>query len=105
MKSGYCLTRLENFLSSQSTNGKGENSDQAETSKIWKKLWSIKALAKMKILLWRIAHDYLPTGVLLKWRHICTSDMCFFCRREETLECYIYVPACFCSLASHQKVF
>ncbi|RLN12566.1 hypothetical protein C2845_PM09G10010 [Panicum miliaceum] len=38
VKSGYCLIRLENFHSSQSTNGKGEKSDQADTSKMWKKL-------------------------------------------------------------------
>lgn len=66
MKSGYSLTRLENFHGSHSTNGKGDKSYQVETSKMWKKLWSIKAPAKMKILLCRIAHDCLPTGVLLK---------------------------------------
>ena len=51
VKSGYCFTRLESFHSLQSTNGKGEKSDQVETSMMWKKLWSIKAPAKMKIFL------------------------------------------------------
>ena len=58
---------------------------------MWKKLWSIKTPAKMKILLWRIVHDCLPTRVLLKGRHICTSNMCFFCGQDETLEHAIFM--------------
>ena len=40
----------------------------------------------MKIVLWRMAHDCLPTGSQLKKRHILDFDACCFCGREETVE-------------------
>jgi hypothetical protein len=86
VKSGYYLKRLEAFHNSQSISGKGENSDQRATSKMWNLLWSVRVPPKMKIILWRMAHDCLPTGVQLKGRHIYNSDICFFCGRKETLE-------------------
>jgi hypothetical protein len=86
VKSGYYLTRLNNFHNAQSINEKGENSDQKETMKLWKCLWSIKAPTKMKIVLWRMAHDCLPTGVLLKLKHICNTDVCCFCGQDETIQ-------------------
>lgn len=34
--------------------------------KAWKKLWTIQCPNKMKIVLWRITHNCLPTGFLLR---------------------------------------
>ena len=51
-----------------------------------KRLWMIKAPAKMKIILWRMAHDCLPTRMQLKHRHIPAPYACCFCGREETVE-------------------
>lgn len=69
-----------------STNGRGEYSDTKETSKMWKRLWSIRAPPKMKVVLWRMAHDCLPTGTKLHHRSIPAADVCYYCGREETVE-------------------
>lgn len=40
----------------------------------------------MKVVLWRLAHDCLPSGVQLQRRHIPTSELCCFCGRSESIE-------------------
>lgn len=41
----------------------------------------------MKIVLWRLAYNCLPTGQQLKKRHVPEApDICYYCGREETLE-------------------
>ena len=40
----------------------------------------------MKIVLWRIAHDCLPTGQQLSIRHIPASDACCYCGRVESVQ-------------------
>jgi hypothetical protein len=45
----------------------------------------------MKIILWRMAHDCLPTGTQLKCRHVSNSNACYFCGREETVEHAIFM--------------
>jgi hypothetical protein len=37
-------------------------SDMTDESSLWKKLWKSKAPGKMKITVWRFAHDCLPSG-------------------------------------------
>ena len=55
---------------------------------MWKKLWAIQCPNKMKVVLWRQAHDWLPTGYQLQVRSIPTSYNCYFCNREETVKHY-----------------
>ena len=62
VKSGYNLTRSENFFSSTSGKGKGLASNIQVREKEWKALWSVNCPNKMKIVLWRFVHDCLPTG-------------------------------------------
>ena len=77
---------MEGFHKFLSVNGKGESSDMTKIKRVWKRLWMIKAPAKMKIILWRMAHDCLPTEMQLKHRHIPAPYACCFCGREETVE-------------------
>jgi hypothetical protein len=58
--------------------------DTSAEEKLWKKLWSIKAPGKMKITLWRLAHDCLPSGTQLRRRNIPVEGVCLFCDREES---------------------
>ncbi|VAI29049.1 unnamed protein product [Triticum turgidum subsp. durum] len=53
-------------------NGKGSSSKQDYLEKVWKRLWAIQCPNKMKIMLWRIAHNCLPTGSQLQTRSIPT---------------------------------
>jgi hypothetical protein len=86
VRSAYNLARTEKFVAQRSLSGHGLSTDHTEDSKLWKKLWSIKAPGKMKILLWRFAHDCLPSGHQLCRRQIPASDACLFCNREERVE-------------------
>jgi len=80
------MTKSEDVHLKASIMGKGESSDQVRSAKEWKHLWSIKALPKMKIVLWRFAHNCLPTGQKLRIRSIPAYDLCCHCGRDETVE-------------------
>mgnify|MGYP005834933821 CR=1 FL=1 len=86
VRSVYNLARTMNFLREESVDGKGSTSEQKPLEKMWKKLWAIQCPNKMKVVLWRLAHDCLPTGYQLQVRYIPTSYNCYFCNREETVE-------------------
>jgi hypothetical protein len=65
--------------------GKGESSDVCSAIE-WKRLWNIEAPPKMKIVMWRFAHNCLPTGQKLRIRNIPAYDLCCHCGRDETVE-------------------
>lgn len=86
VRSAYNLARSARFQSVHSASGRGMTSDGGAAEKCWKSIWSIKAPNKMKVVLWRLAHDCLPSGVQLHRRHVPTSDLCCFCGRTESIE-------------------
>jgi len=86
VKSAYIMTKSEDVHLKASIMGKGESSDQVRSAKEWKHLWSIKALPKMKIVLWRFAHNCLPTGQKLRIRNTPAYDLCYHCGSDETVE-------------------
>ncbi|MBA0845488.1 hypothetical protein Goarm_022952, partial [Gossypium armourianum] len=46
-------------------------------------LWELKILSKIRILIWRIANDYLPTLHNLKVRNLVVNTLCSVCQTEE----------------------
>jgi hypothetical protein len=86
VRSGYNLARACKFKEQRSANGCGLTSGTEGDSKLWKSLWSVKAPGKMKINLWRFAHDCLPSGHQLQKRHIPACPDCIFCGRHESIE-------------------
>jgi hypothetical protein len=85
VKSAYIMAKSEKVHLKANTRGKGESSDQVRTAKEWKSLWSIKVPPKMKIVLWRLAHNCLPTSQQLKKRNIPAYDLCCHCGSYETI--------------------
>jgi hypothetical protein len=83
VKSAYMLAKSKKFHLFSSTNGKGGTSNIQQVTSDWKRIWKIHAPEKMKIVLWRLAHDCLPTGQQLLCRHICNTDACCFCGQVE----------------------
>jgi ribonuclease HI len=86
VRSAYNLARTDSFFVSRSKQGGGSSSSAANEEKQWKMVWKINAPGKMKIHMWRFAHDCLPTGVQLVHRHIPASSACVFCGRSEDVE-------------------
>jgi hypothetical protein len=79
------MAKREQVLKKISSEDKGETSNQSQTARDWKRLWSIKAPPKMLIVLWRFAHNCLPTGQQLKHKNIQAYEGCPHCGREENL--------------------
>ena len=86
VKPVYILAKSGEVHLKASATGKRESSDQLCNAKEWKRLWSIKAPPKMKIVLWRFAHNCLPTGQQLRLRNIPAYDLCCHCGRYESIE-------------------
>jgi hypothetical protein len=86
VRSAYQLARTQSFFVAQSKGGRGAPSTLEDDSAHWNRLWAIKAPGKMKINLWRFAHDCLPTGSQLVRRHIPANDLYGTCGREEIVE-------------------
>jgi hypothetical protein len=84
VRSAYNLARTASFFSRHNSAGRG--SGCAEDEKNWKALWLIVPPGKMKIVLWRMVHDYLPTGHQLVHRHIPADGRCIFCGQIERVE-------------------
>jgi hypothetical protein len=57
VKSAYYIARADGFAVDRSRKGQGSSSANQDDCKRWKPLWSTKAPGKMKITLWRFAHD------------------------------------------------
>lgn len=86
VRSAYNMARSTQFMAVRSKNGFGQCSDRTREERFWKAIWNVKAPNKMKVVLWRFAHDCLPSGTQLAGRHIPTSDLCCFCARPESVE-------------------
>jgi hypothetical protein len=86
VRSAYHLARSERVAVDRSKHGQGSSSVVSDNSRIWKKLWASKAPGKMKITLWRFAHDCLPCGHQLQKRHIPAATTCIYCNKHETVE-------------------
>ena len=86
VRSAYNFARSNSFFVSRSKRGGGSSSSAANEEKDWKLVWKINAPDKMKIHMWRFAHDCLSSGVQLVHRRIPTSDACVFCGRREDVE-------------------
>jgi hypothetical protein len=85
VRSAYNFARSDKFFVSRSLAGRGMHSGSMNEEKDWKALWRINAPGKMKIHLWRFAHDCLLSGEQMQRRSIPTSDLCIFCGWSEDI--------------------
>jgi hypothetical protein len=86
VRSAYNLARTSSFFSEHTLAGRGSGSDRSGKEKLWKYVWKIQDPNKMKIVLWRMIHDCLPTGHQLVTHHIPANDQCMFCGQMEKVE-------------------
>jgi hypothetical protein len=69
---------------------------QSESSidPVWANIWSLRVLAKVKKISWRLLHGTLACKGLLANRHIITSSLCPICavHCEDTLHDFFKCP-------------
>ena len=61
----------------------GNCSDVQRIQKEWKHLWRMKMPSKIKVFCWRLAHNSLPTGTVLKNKNLANTSNCKICGAEE----------------------
>jgi hypothetical protein len=86
VKSAYHLAKSESALVARSAKGRGMVSNTAAEEQFWKALWKVVAPGKMRITLWRFAHNCLPSGDQLQRRQIPASPACIHCSVQESVE-------------------
>jgi hypothetical protein len=91
VRSAYNLARTHNFWRDQSADGKGAMSEQKYMDKAWKKMWAIDCPNKMKVILWRMAHDCLPTGYQFRVRSLHTRYDTTFAIGRKLLNTVFYI--------------
>ncbi|CAM8982176.1 unnamed protein product [Rhodiola kirilowii] len=62
-KTAYLGLREDRMMAIRSD--RGESSDNSRTTAFWNKVWRLKIQGKVKIFLWRLFHDFLPTAANL----------------------------------------
>ena len=77
-KSRYCFLKTKaNMVTSQTPS-------QAELMKpLWKKIWSISVLCKIRNFLWRACKNSIPTLNNLKCRCVVEDSKCFLCAQHD----------------------
>ena len=86
VRSAYNYAQVSRILLDRSRNDSGASSTHNITEIGWKKLWAVQCPNKMKVILWRLAHDCFPSGAQLQHRSIPGSYACCFCNRFEQIE-------------------
>lgn len=72
-------TRRENWL-----DGVPGSSNSQQEGKSWTKLWHLNVPSKLKVFIWRLAQQSLPTTDLLQHRHMATRNTCSLCVWEDS---------------------
>ena len=64
--------------------GRSDSSNDVGEQKAWSKLWKIDVPSKLKIFLWRLAQQSIPTADLLHHRNMSTVSSCGLCGAEDS---------------------
>ena len=61
----------------------GTSYEHQETKK-WSMIWHMQVPSKLKVFVWRLVRQSMPTGSLLKHRHMATEHTCLICGAVDT---------------------
>jgi len=73
----------KNALQSQQIYRPGKSDFRAE-EKEWTSLWHVQVPSKIRVFLWRLARQTLPSGDLLHHRKMAPSNICAICGAEDS---------------------
>jgi hypothetical protein len=68
------------------------SSDVRGEEKSWTMLWKVQVPSKLRVFLWRLARQSLPSADVLHHRHMAPQSSCFICGEQDSwkhslLEC------------------
>uniref|UniRef100_A0A452XY77 Reverse transcriptase zinc-binding domain-containing protein n=1 Tax=Aegilops tauschii subsp. strangulata TaxID=200361 RepID=A0A452XY77_AEGTS len=93
-------TRREDWLDQRAG-----TSNTAAVEKSWEFLWGVTVPAKIKVFLWRLAQQSIPTEDVRKHRKMSTNDLCSVCGMQDSwrhslIECNM--ARCVWALVDHE---
>ena len=59
--------------------GRSAGSNSARDGKLWQKMWKVQVPSKLRVFLWRLSHQSLPTGDVRHHRQMAESSACSIC--------------------------
>lgn len=76
---------------------KAGQSDTTAVKSDWAKLWKVQLPSKLRLFLWRLAHQSIPTEDVRHHRNMATTNFCSMCGqpdswRHSLLECNLAKP-------------
>ncbi|KAG5542399.1 hypothetical protein RHGRI_022065 [Rhododendron griersonianum] len=82
VKSGYVIAK-EMVQNRRTTCSSGQASGLEEDADMWKRIWQMRAPAKIKMFLWRCLHNIVPVNRVLTQRQLPVDPICPLCGLEE----------------------
>ncbi|CAM8966227.1 unnamed protein product [Rhodiola kirilowii] len=70
---------------------KGESSDRSKSTSFRNKVWKLKMQGKVKLFIWRLFHDYLPTAGNLLQRGCKVDSECKICGFEYEISMHTFI--------------
>lgn len=78
----YSVRSAYRFLMERANRDRPSHSSMENESIMWKNIWSLKAIPRIKSFLWRACLEALPTKANLFKRHLASSPLCEECHRD-----------------------
>ena len=75
----YSVRSAYHFLMERANQDRPSHSNMENESNLWKNIWSLKAIPRVKSFLWRACLEALPTKANLFNRHLASSPLCEEC--------------------------
>jgi ribonuclease HI len=63
--------------------GRQSSSSSTSEQKLWSKMWKTKVPSKIRVFLWRLSHQSIPTGSVRHRRNMAVTPECCFCHAAE----------------------
>jgi hypothetical protein len=60
------------------------NSNTKREEKDWTSMWNVRVPSKLRVFLWRLAKQTLPSMDLLHHRHMAPNDSCMLCGVQDS---------------------
>lgn len=79
VRSAYLMLVDTKIIWENGLEGVEGSSNTSEISKAWSNIWSLSVPSKLKLFVWRLAHQSLPSADVLQHRNMCTNSTCALC--------------------------